>query len=60
MNPRTRDGKPYEGNQMFMGNGVQRSCSKCGTHHPPGKLKKLAPWGLCCESCRLPRVPDRG
>lgn len=60
MTPKTRDGKPYVGNQMFMGNGVQRSCAKCGTHHPPGKLKKLAPWGLCCEFCRLPRMPDRG
>jgi len=49
---RLRDGRPYEGNQQFAGNGIVRSCGKCGKHFPPGQMKLKKPWGVCCPSCR--------
>lgn len=47
-----RNGDPYTGNQQYAGQGVKRSCGKCGTHVLPATLKKRAPWGMCCEKCR--------
>lgn len=56
MQAKRTDGKPYQGNQLYQGRGVLRSCSKCGEHVQTGQLKMLKPWGLSCEPCRLPSV----
>jgi hypothetical protein len=47
-----RNGELYTGNQQFAGQGMRRSCGKCNTFVLPSKLKKRAPWGMCCEKCR--------
>lgn len=47
---RTTDGKLYEGNQMFQGNGLQRSCMRCARHKPPtgGRKTRI---GWVCRDC---------
>lgn len=48
---RMRDGKLYERNQQFVGNGKKRSCGKCGRFLTSG-FKKVGAYGLCCAECR--------
>lgn len=51
MQSRTTDGKPYTGNQQYKGNGIQRSCDRCGQHVAPARLKRWK--GLMqCDKCR--------
>lgn len=49
--PKMRDGSPYSGHTQFLGGGIRRSCGKCGQFFQTG-MKKVRPWGLCCEKCR--------
>jgi len=49
---RLTTGQPYTGQQMYAGNGVMRSCGKCGKHKPTAEFRKRAPWGMCCAACR--------
>jgi hypothetical protein len=51
--PKHTDGRPYTGNQQFAGNGVQRSCDRCGKHVAPARLKSYGRLRLmCCDRCR--------
>lgn len=53
---RMPDGRLYTDvrNDQYLGNGVRKSCSKCGQHKTSraGEFKLLKPWGICCKSCR--------
>lgn len=50
--PKLRNGQPYEGIKTYAGQGVKRSCGKCGMHVLPATLRKHGPYGMCCEACR--------
>jgi hypothetical protein len=46
-----RDGSLYNGHKMFLGNGKQRSCGKCGAFSATEGFRKRNPYGmvgLCC------------
>lgn len=48
---KTADGRPYAGNDRFLGCGVMRSCGRCGTHRSQvgGTTHRLFGWvGPCC------------
>lgn len=54
---RYKDGSAYAGHKQYLGNGLQRSCAKCGQHQTPGGFKLVKPWGLvgpCCQSKEKP------
>lgn len=46
---RYRDGTPYDGQKRYLGNGILRSCGKCGGHFPPGTLAKWRGVLLACK-----------
>lgn len=45
------DGRRYDGHKQFLGNGIRRSCDKCGNHVPHTTLLKHK-GRMCCEACR--------
>lgn len=48
---RVQGGAAYSGHTAFLGNGLLRSCGKCGVHRPQGGGSKhrLLGWvGACC------------
>jgi hypothetical protein len=50
--PKHTDSRPA-GNQQFAGNGLQRSCDRCGKHVAPARLKATGRMRLmCCDRCR--------
>jgi hypothetical protein len=49
---RTTEGKPYTGNQQYAGNGMVRSCGKCGRHKPIAGFGLRRPWGMVCGECK--------
>lgn len=49
---RYKDGSSYAGHKLYLGNGLQRSCGKCGVFQAPAGFKLVRPWGLvgpCCQ-----------
>lgn len=47
------DGRAYDGEKRYLGNGVTRSCGKCSQHKPTDSgFKLVRPWGLVCAQCR--------
>ena len=46
-----QDGKAYEGNQQYAGQGVVKWCAFCQKHRPVGGQKKT-PRGWKCKSCQ--------
>ena len=50
---RMRDGSLYSGHKLFLGNGLQRSCGKCGQFRQPSEMKAKPPYGMSCfPSCK--------
>ena len=49
---RYRDGRAYEGNQQFAGQGIKRSCAKCQQHKTSAGFKLVKPWGMTCKECQ--------
>lgn len=49
---RYNDGKAYSWHKQYLGNGIMRSCGKCGKHGAPGDFKKWRVYWLCCSACR--------
>ena len=47
-----KDGSSYDGNRQFLGNGLQRSCGRCGAHKSSAGFKLLRPYGMVCPECQ--------
>jgi hypothetical protein len=52
---RMRSGQRYAGNRKFMGNGLSRSCGKCGKHFPGDGGGKHRILGWVCRTCKDPK-----
>lgn len=50
MPARMKDGTLYAGNKQFLGNGIAKSCGKCGSHQPPAGFRKTR-YGMTCARC---------
>lgn len=48
---RLKDGSAYQGNQMFLGQGIKRSCGKCSKHFPVQFMKHHRIYGAVCAEC---------
>lgn len=49
---RMRDGSLYDGHKLYLGNGLQRSCGKCGAHKSSAGFKLQRPYGMVCPECQ--------
>lgn len=49
--PNSKPGQYTNAFPSYKGNGVSRSCSKCGIHGPTGGMKRVLPYGLVCKLC---------
>jgi len=38
--------------ETYIGNGTLKSCSRCGKHFPPARLRKWRLGMLACDGCR--------
>lgn len=48
-----KDGSSYSGLKQFLGNGLQRSCGRCGQFRQPSEMKTKPPYGMSCfPSCK--------
>jgi len=45
------NGTVYVPDKRYAGNGVTRSCNKCGKHKPIAGWSLLRPWGMVCKEC---------
>lgn len=53
-----KDGRPYTGGvSQFLGNGLQRSCGRCGAHKQSAGFKLYRPWGMVCPECQPKEKP---
>lgn len=50
--PKMTNGQAYAGHKLFLGNGVRKSCGKCGEHKSQTEMRKFRMYGLCCAKCR--------
>lgn len=48
---RMRDGSAYQGNSMFLGQGIKKSCGKCGKHFASSGMKHHRIYGAICSGC---------
>jgi hypothetical protein len=48
-----RGGQPYPQVQQrqFLGNGITRSCNRCGAFVMPSTGSNRKPWGFVCAAC---------
>lgn len=56
--PMARGGQPYAGNTQFKGNGVQRSCGRCGGFEAQdyGRGSHSKRYGYVCSGCTALRL----
>ena len=45
------DGRPYDGNRQYLGQGIKRSCGKCRQHKGSAGFTKHRIFGMICPEC---------